>query len=324
MMDKKILYITGCLGFIGSCFTKKALEKGWKVYGVDKMTYASNKNLLEVFQSYKNFIFFKEDIKNLSFLEDCDYVINFAAESHVENSITDSTSFIDTNIIGTKNILDLIKKKHGNVGQKPLMFHISTDEVYGDIEDGQHSELDQLKPSNPYSASKASADMLVMSWARTYDIEYIILRPTNNYGKYQYPEKLIPLSVKNLLRNKKIRLHNNGTPVRNWLHVEDTSEAIFTILSKYESDRQNIVNQIYNVSGGFEQTNKDTLTKIIKCLLGEENIEAYVDFSYNRKGQDVRYSLNDDKLKRLGWSPKKNFDLEISEIVEFYKNEFQF
>lgn len=324
MMDKKIIYVTGCLGFIGSCFTRLALQKGWKVFGVDKITYASNENLLEEFVKYKNFTFIKKDIKKMTHLEDCDYVVNFAAESHVENSITDSTAFMETNIIGTKNILDLIKRKHANVGQRPLMLHISTDEVYGDILDGAHSEEDKLKPSNPYSASKAAADMLIFSWARTYDLEYVILRPTNNYGKYQYPEKLIPISVKNLIRGKKIRLHNNGTPVRNWLHVEDTSSAIFTILKTYETEKEKVINQVFNISGGFEQQNLETIKKIVKCLFNTDNIEKYVDFSYTRKGQDLRYCIDDSKIKKLGWSPNKIFDNEIKEIVEFYKDEFDF
>jgi dTDP-glucose 4,6-dehydratase len=174
-----------------------------------------------------------------------------------------------------------------------------------------------LKPSNPYSAAKASGDMLVHAWNRTYDIKYIILRPTNNYGIGQYPEKLIPLSVKSLTRGKKIHLHNNGTPVRNWLHADDTAEAVLSII-----DSGNF-NEIYNVAGGFEQTNTDTVKKIIKAYYGtDDNWQQYVDFSVVRPGQDVRYALNDRKLKNLGWSPKKNFDKEIKNIVDYYKNNF--
>ena len=197
------------------------------------------------------------------------------------------------------------------------MLHISTDEVYGDILDGAHTEEHMLKPSNPYSASKAAADMLIIAWARTYGVEYNILRPTNNYGIGQYPEKLIPLTVKNLFRGKKIKLHNNGTPTRNWLHAEDTALAVIKII---ENGKRN---EIYNISGGFEQTNLETVKKIIKSFHGTDaDLESYVDFSYNRKGQDLRYSLDDTKLKNLGWSTTKIFDEEIEKIVNFYKNNF--
>tara|TARA_Y100000296_G_C5152182_1_gene247046 strand:+ start:414 stop:1364 length:951 start_codon:yes stop_codon:yes gene_type:complete len=313
----KIVYITGCLGFMGSYAVRRALERGWYVYGVDKLTYAANPSLLDEFNEYKNFRFIRRDIKNLKFLNDCDYVINYAAESHVENSIINSDEFINSNILGVKNLLDLIRSKPINCNDLPVFFHISTDEVYGDIVSGAHIETDMLKPSNPYSASKASSDMLIKAWSRTYGIEYIMLRPTNNYGIGQYPEKLIPLSVKNLMRSKKIRLHNNGTPIRNWLHADDTAAAVMAII-----DSGN-VNEIYNVAGGFEQANIDTVKKIIKAFYGTlDNWEQYIDFSAQREGQDVRYALNDRKLKDLGWKPKKKFDKEIKEIITHYKNNF--
>jgi dTDP-glucose 4,6-dehydratase len=166
---------------------------------------------------------------------------------------------------------------------------------------------------------------MICAWSRTYDIEYVILRPTNNYGNFQFPEKLIPLTVKNLLRNKKIRLHNNGTPIRNWLHVEDTSSAILKIIEVFSSEPKLVKNKIFNISGGFEQSNSDTIRKIVKSFF-EDNSDwkQYIDFSYNRIGQDVRYSLNDEKLKSLGWKPEKIFDIEIENIVKFYKNRFTF
>ena len=207
----KIVYITGCLGFIGSYVTRKCLKRGWMVRGIDKCTYASNPSRLEEFNSYDNFYFEKKDIKDLKHLYDCDYVINIAAESHVGNSIIQSDDFMDSNISGVKNLLDLIRHKPTNVSKRPIFLHFSTDEVYGDINTGAHTENDLLKPSNPYSAAKASADMLVLAWSRTYGLQYNILRPTNNYGIGQYPEKLIPLTIKNLNRGLKIRLHNNGT-----------------------------------------------------------------------------------------------------------------
>jgi dTDP-glucose 4,6-dehydratase len=313
----KIVYVTGCLGFIPSYFVKKALDKGWMVFGVDKETYAANTKILKEFQKYDNFKFEKVDIKDMNFLYDCDYVVNFAAESHVGNSIIDSDEFINTNILGTKNLLDLVKNKPKNCGNRPVFLHISTDEVYGDIIQGSHTETDLLHPSNPYSAAKASADMLVLAWSRTYGIEYMIARPTNNYGIRQYPEKLIPLCVKNLMRGRKISLHNNGTPVRNWLHADDTANAIMTLIDKGKT------NEIYNIAGDFEQQNKETVRKIIESFYGEvEDWESHVDYSYSRVGQDLRYALDDSKIKKLGWLPKKNFDEEIKNITKWYKENF--
>ena len=301
---------------MGSYTTRKALKKGWFVRGIDKVTYAANLDLLEEFNKYPNFVFEKCDIKDLERLYDCDYVINFAAESHVGNSIVDSEKFIESNILGVKNLLNLVRFKPINCNDRPTLFHISTDEVYGDIEKGSHTERDLLKPSNPYSASKAAGDMLIHAWARTYDIDYIILRPTNNYGIGQYPEKLIPLAVKNLMRGKKIRLHNEGTPSRNWLHASDTAEAVIAIIDSRK------VNEIYNVAGGYEQSNIDTVKKIIKAYFGDGTIwENYVDYD-RREGQDIRYALDDSKLQKLGWKPQKNFNEEIGYIVEYYKNKF--
>jgi dTDP-glucose 4,6-dehydratase len=314
----KIVYITGCLGFMGSYATRRALKLGWYVYGIDKVTYAADHNLLDEFYLYPNFKFKEADIKDLTFMRDCDYVINYAAESHVDNSIINSEEFIESNILGVKNLLDLARLKHKNCIDNPIFFHISTDEVYGDIELGAHSETDLLKPSNPYSASKAAADMLILAWARTYGIQYNILRPTNNYGIGQYPEKLIPLSIKNMIRGKKIRLHNQGTPIRNWLHADDTARAVLTIIESGD------INEIYNVAGGFEQTNVDTVKKIIKAFYGTlDNWEQYVDLDAFRDGQDVRYALNDRKLKNLGWKPEKVFDEEIKRIVAHYKTNFK-
>ncbi|HCI70434.1 MAG TPA: hypothetical protein DHV30_07485 [Balneola sp.] len=314
----KLVTITGWLGLIGSHVTRKCLSLGWKVYGIDNCSYAANTSLISEFSGYNNFTFVKEDITNVKYLPDCDYLINIAAESHVGNSILDSTDFINTNINGVKNLLDLIRNKPSNVTKKPIFFHFSTDEVYGDIASGEHYETDVLSPSNPYSASKAAADMLIKAWSRTYGVEYIILRPTNNYGTHQYPEKLIPLSVKLLTREKKIRLHDEGEPIRNWLHAADTANAVITII---EANKKN---EIYNVAGGFEQKNKTTVEKIIKNYFKDErNYLNYVDLGYKRQGQDVRYALNDSKLRELGWRPQKVFDDEISKLVDFYVNNFK-
>ena len=314
----KLVVITGCLGLIGSYVTRRCLERGWRVYGIDKMTYAANTDFLNNFSVCPNFTFIKEDIATLKYLPDCDYVINIAAESHVGNSIIDSSDFITSNITGVKNLLDLIRQKPTNVTDPPIFFHFSTDEVYGDIERGFHVETDILKPSNPYSASKAAADMLIFAWARTYNLRYLILRPTNNYGIGQYPEKLIPLAIKLARRGKKIRLHDEGSPIRNWLHSDDTARAVITLIES------GVTNDIYNVAGGFEQKNVDTVSKVLECYFGEtRDWSAYLDLSHVREGQDIRYALNDDKLRSLGWEPKKKFDQEIEEIVEYYKQNFK-
>lgn len=314
----KIVYITGCLGFIGSYITRLCLKKGWFVKGVDKITYAANKELLKEFEQYKNFSFVQCDINDLTFLYDCDYIINTAAETHVGNSIANSDDFISSNINGVHNILDLIKNYRQENKKIPILLHFSTDEVYGDIIENTHKETDLLKPSNPYSATKAAADMLILAWNRTYNIPYVIVRPTNNYGIGQYVEKLIPKACKYLTINRKIPLHNNGTPVRNWLHAEDTANAIIKIIES------GVKNEIYNIAGGFEQSNLDTVKKILSTILKTDNynISDYVDMSYSRAGQDVRYALDDSKLRSLGWSPEKNFDNELSQIVQYYKNKF--
>ena len=312
----KVVYITGCLGFIGSYVTRTCLQKGWYVKGVDKMTYAANKDLLNEFKQYENFSFVNCDINDLKFLYDCDYIINTAAETHVGNSIANSDEFVSSNINGVHNLLELIRNYRQETSKTPILLHFSTDEVYGDIETGEHIETDLLKPSNPYSATKAAADMLVLAWARTYNLPYIIVRPTNNYGIGQYVEKLIPKACKYLKLGRKIPLHNNGTPIRNWLHAQDTANAVIAII---ESEVQN---EIYNICGGFEQSNIVTVKKILKEYFGDIDPYNYIDTTYSRQGQDVRYALNDSKLRTLGWEPKTNFDQELKYIVNYYKNKF--
>jgi dTDP-glucose 4,6-dehydratase len=314
----KIVYITGCLGFIGRYVTKLFLDKGWYVYGIDNCTYASNVIHLEHFKTYKNFKFEQQNICNIERLVDCDYFINIAAETHVDNSIRDSKIFVDSNINGVHNILELLKiyKKEGYV--VPTLIHFSTDEVYGDIENGEHYETDILKPSNPYSATKAAADQLIIAWSRTYGIPYNIIRPTNNYGIGQYVEKLIPKACKFIGLERKIPLHNQGTPIRNWLHARDTASAVETIVL------HGAKNEIYNVAGGFEQSNIDTIRKVLNSYFDSEieNYSDFVDLGIERPGQDVRYALNDDKIRNLGWKPECDFDQEIKHIVDHYKHNF--
>lgn len=313
----KVVYITGCLGFIGSYVTRECLKRGWHVRGIDIMTYASNPNLLDEFLDYPTFVFEETDINNIEFLYECDYIINTAAETHVGNSIVKSENFVHSNINGVHNLLELIRNYRAETDKLPTLLHFSTDEVYGDITEGEHIETDILKPSNPYSATKAAADQLITAWGRTYNIPYIILRPTNNYGVGQYTEKLIPKSVKYLGLGKKIPLHNNGDPIRNWLHAQDTANAVLTIINS------KVKNEIYNICGGFEQSNWDTVDKLITLYHGQnKDNNQFLDLSYSRQGQDIRYALNDDKLRNLGWEPKMNFNEELPKIIEYYKENF--
>lgn len=313
---KKIVYVTGCLGFIGSYVTRACLKKGWYVKGIDKITYASNPDLLDEFSQYDNFSFTRCDINDLEFLYDCDYVINTAAETHVGNSIVKSDDFVRSNINGVHHLLELLRNYRQENNNTPVLLHFSTDEVYGDTVDGIHTETDLLRPSNPYSATKAAADMLVLAWARTYNIPYVIVRPNNNYGINQYVEKLIPKSIKYLQLGRKIPLHNEGKPTRNWLHASDTAEAIVKIVES------GVRNDIFNISGGLELPNIEVVSKIIHNMFGEVDVNEYIDFSIKRPGIDVRYSVDDSKLRDIGWAPKTNFDNELKKIVEYYSSNF--
>jgi dTDP-glucose 4,6-dehydratase len=310
---KKIVYVTGCLGLIGLHVTRACLAAGWYVIGVDKLTYASNIKFLDEFNSNSNFKFIQSDINDLDRLYDCDYIINTAAETHVDNSIVDSDVFLKSNVNGVHHLLKLIRSK--GLYKTPILLHFSTDEVYGDIVEGFHSESDLLKPSNPYSATKAAADMLILAWARTYRVPYIIVRPTNNYGIGQYVEKLIPKTVKYMSINRKVDLHNKGTPRRTWLHVSDTANAILTIINS------RVINEIYNISGNYEIDNLTVVKSILKKYDNIEDYENYIE-ELNRPGQDVRYAIDDSKLRKLGWIPKANFNQELDKIVEYYKNNF--
>ena len=310
--SKKIVYVTGCLGFIGYHVTKMCLEKGWYVRGIDSITYASNINLLDELKKYDHFYFEKKDINDIDWLYECDYFINTAAETHVDNSIVASNVFLKSNINGVHHILELIK----TAKKRPILFHFSTDEVYGDIVTGLHTESDLLKPSNPYSATKAAADMLILAWARTYDIPYVIVRPTNNYGIGQYVEKFIPRAIKHLSLGKKARLHDLGMPRRTWLHASDTAAAVITIIES------GVVNEIFNISGNYEEQNLVVAKKIIKEMGLKGKYDQYLDLSEKRPGQDVRYAIDDSKLQKLGWRPVADFDTELSKIVEYYRKIF--
>lgn len=309
----KLVYVTGCLGFIGYHVTKRCLDLGWYVIGVDKETYAANLQFLPELQSYPKFKYIKSDINDIEYILDCDYVINTAAESHVDNSISGSEVFLKSNINGVHNLLQNLKKNKFKV---PVFLHFSTDEVYGDIEQGSHYETDMLKPSNPYSATKAAADMLISAWARTHGIPWVIVRPTNNYGIGQYVEKLIPKAVKSLTIGRRIPLHENGTPRRTWLHVSDTAKAITHIVES------GVVGEIFNISGNYETDNMTIARRIVELHTGSTDYEKYLDLTWSRPGQDVRYSIDDSKLQKLGWRAEADFSVELPKIVEYYKQNF--
>ncbi|MCR4368815.1 MAG: dTDP-glucose 4,6-dehydratase [archaeon] len=307
---KKVL-VTGGLGFIGSNFVRMLLrETRLEVVNLDLITYAGNpENLLE-FEGNDRYTFVKGDIASpkdaAKAMEGVDTVFNFAAESHVDNSINDSDPFVRTNISGTKNMVDVAMKKGID-----RFVHVSTDEVYGSVEKGSSTEGDLLKPRNPYSATKAASDLLALSYVSTYGIDLVVTRSSNNYGPYQYPEKVIPLFVTNLLEGKKVPLYGNGKNVRDWLFVEDNCAGILAAGLKGKKG------EIYNIGGGNEITNIELTHKILELMgKGEEAIERVAD----RKGHDLRYSLDSSKIKKLGWAPQKKFDDGLKETIEWYKN----
>jgi len=316
MSMTKIVYVTGCLGFMGAHVTRACLAAGMRVIGVDKMTYASNQWALEEFQQNANFYWQHQDINDLGRLVDCDCVINMAAETHVDNSIISSGIFLHSNVTGVHHLLELIRQQPGY--KRPVLLHFSTDEVYGDISQGSHTEQDLLRPSNPYSASKAAGDMLIMAWARTYGIPYVIVRPTNNYGIGQYVEKLIPKSVKYLALGRKIDLHDKGEPCRTWLHAEDTARAVLCIIDSGQR------NGIFNIGGNVELKNADVIKKILQAYHGVNLDHVWSDYIIDsqRDGQDVRYSIDDSKLRSLGWRAETNFDQALAEIVDHYRKNF--
>ena len=320
----KTAILTGCAGFIGNNLLLRLLRDGWHVYGIDKLDTVSNtSDYIQYYNDYKGkFTFIAEDILDLKWLPNADVIFNLAADSHVDKSIIDSSYFIHNNVETVRHILQLMDKRVTISVDPPLFFHFSTDEVYGDLEVGSFDEKAPLNPSNPYSASKAAADLLLSSWARTYDLDYVIVRPSNNFGEFQYHEKLIPLALRRLQADKQIKLHNRGKPVRTWTHLEDSVEAVMTIYEKGQKNR------IYNISSEFEQTNLETTKKIINCyFMGKPNVQVpdvqvHLDFSYERPGQDVRYAINCNPLKNLGWEPKKHFDTSIASVVDYYRNRF--
>jgi len=308
------LLVTGGAGFIGSNYVRMLLDGSLvgvsKLIILDKLTYSGNKsNLKGLNQSDYEFV--QGDICDSDLVskltKKVDSVVNFAAESHVDRSIDSSKEFFQTNVIGTHTLLEAARRN--NLG---TFIQISTDEVYGSITEGSWDESFPLLPNSPYAASKASGDLISQAFFQTYGIDVRITRCSNNYGPYQFPEKVIPLFITNLLKNKKVPLYGDGLNVRDWLHVTDHCRGIHLVLTKGKAG------DIFNIGGGRELSNIE-LTRVILSAMGagEENIEKVTD----RLGHDFRYSLNIEKIERdLGYKPEINFDLGISQTIEWYKN----
>ncbi|MEX1205152.1 MAG: NAD-dependent epimerase/dehydratase family protein [Dongiaceae bacterium] len=309
LADRRIILVTGGLGFIGKTFVRRALEHGHFVINIDAVNYAADRKALKEFQDWDTYRFITADIAALQHLPECDFLVNFAAESHVDNSIDRNLEFCRSNFLGPHRLLELIRARRPQ--DRPRFIQIGTDEVYGDIAVGRHSETDPLRPSNPYSASKAAADMLVLGWWRTYGIDYNILRISNNYGPHQYPEKLIPKSSARMLRGLPALMHGDGSYLRSWLHVEDTVDAIIAVMARGERCT------IYNVCGDLELSVIDAIRKIARLLSIPEQ-RAYIAVE-DRAGQDLRYSMDDSRIRRLDWRPRRDFDLTLREIVQGFE-----
>ena len=306
--------VTGGSGFIGSNFVHLLIdETDLEVVNLDILTYAGNQNNLKGLEKEKRYTFLKGDIADKKIvqkaLDGVDTVFNFAAESHVDNSINDASAFVHTNVMGTKNMVECSIKS----GVKRYL-QVSTDEVYGSVEKGSSKETDRLEPRNPYSACKAAGDLLALSYHTTFGFDLIVTRSSNNYGPCQYPEKVIPLFITNLLEGKKVPLYGDGKNIRDWLHVQDNCRAILLAAQNGKSG------EIYNIGGGNELGNIDLTKKILKLLgKGEEMVQKVAD----RKGHDRRYSLDSSKIKSLGWKPEKDFEQGLKETVDWYaKNEW--
>ena len=304
----KIL-ITGGAGFIGTNFVHYIHENyDYDIVVLDKLTYAGNKDnlkdMLPDIQFIRGDIGNEEDVKVA--MKDCDLVVNFAAETHVDRSITDPSIFVKTDVLGTYNLLEHVRKY-----DVEKYLQISTDEVYGSIEDGSFTEESNIDPSSPYSASKAGGDVLVRAYFKTYDLPVLITRSSNNYGPYQYPEKLIPLFILNAMQDKPLPVYGTGENVRDWIYVMDNCTGIDTVLNKGE------LGEVYNIGGGNEKTNIE-ITHMILDLLGKpESLITYVE---DRLGHDLRYSLDSTKTKKLGWKPEWSFEDGLKQTVEWYRD----
>ena len=307
----KIL-VTGGAGFIGSNFINYMLSKyDYKIINLDLLTYAGNLENLKNVENNKNYTFVKGDISDkelvLDITKDCDAIINFAAESHVDRSIVSPNIFVETNVGGTVNLLNCAK-----INKIEKYLQVSTDEVYGSIKEGYFYETTPVNPNSPYSASKASADMFVMAYHKTYGLPVVITRCSNNFGPYQYPEKLIPFFISKLLKNEKVPVYGDGKNVRDWLYVEDHCRAIDLALHKGR------IGEVYNVGGHNEKTNIE-ITKIVLEKLGKD--ETSIEFVEDRLGHDRRYAISNDKIRaELGFEPNYTFEKGIEATINGYLN----
>ncbi|MCK9593745.1 MAG: dTDP-glucose 4,6-dehydratase [Methanoregula sp.] len=307
----KIL-ITGGAGFIGSNFILHMMNSHPEVgiINLDVLTYAGNLNNLKSVEKNPRYTFIKGDICDPDIVNaiikkhQVDTIIHFAAESHVDRSITKASEFVRTNVLGTHNLLECAR--HQPISR---FIHISTDEVYGSTLKGSFKENDILSPSSPYSASKAGSDLLALSYFKTYNLPVIITRCTNNFGPYQFPEKLIPLFVTNLIEGKKVPVYGTGKNIRDWIHVGDHCRAVEFVLDK------GITGEIYNIGGGNEKTNIEITEKILKFLKKDNSSIEYVT---DRPGHDFRYSLDCLKLQKMGWRPQYSFEEGLKDTVEWY------
>ena len=305
------LLVTGGAGFIGSNFIRYIIKKypQYEIINLDKLTYAGNLDNLKDIENNSNYTFVKGDICDRRIVDelskDVEAIVNFAAQSHVDRSIIDASDFIRTNIDGTYNLLEATKRH-----KISRLIHCSTDEVYGSIDEGSFKETSPLSPNSPYAASKAAADMLVHSYRVTFNLPTIVARSSNNFGPYQYPEKIIPLFITNALEDKPLPLYGDGMNVRDWLYVIDSCEAIDLILHKGKEG------EIYNIGGGNELRNID-LTKIVLKILKKP--ESLIQPVKDRPGHDRRYSLDCSKIEReLGWTPGFDFEKALEETVKWY------
>jgi dTDP-glucose 4,6-dehydratase len=312
MAAKRVL-ITGGAGVIGSEVVRQCLAKGYKLIVVDKLTYAGSLTRLAQVRSkikfYKTDICDKKEIEKIFKKEKFDWVMHLAAESHVDRSIADASPFIRTNFEGTQVMLDAAKR----YGVKRFL-HVSTDEVYGEIEKGKSLESSPFRPNSPYSVSKAAADMLAQAYWRTYSLPVMIVRPCNNYGRWQYPEKLIPVIISKALKNKKVPVYARGLNVREWLYVEDCARAVAFLLERGQPG------EVYNIGSGQERRNIDVVKKILSILSKPESL---IEFVQDRPGHDLRYCLDYSRLKKLGWQPRVGFEQGLRLTVEWYKNNFK-
>lgn len=304
----KRLMVTGGLGFIGSYFVDLALRRGCQVVNIDKATYAARKDL--DFDGRPGYEYICADICELTHLPvGIDFIVNFAAESHVDNSILANQDFFHSNVRGVYNLLELVRAKDET--DRPVFVQISTDEVYGTIHEGSFRETDRLRPSNPYSASKAAADQLVLGWSHTYDLPVMIARSCNNYGYGQYPEKLLAKTIDYLLTEKKMTIHGDGSYRREWLYAGDNCEAILTLLEKGQ------VGEIYNISSNEEHSVLEA-ARLAAEAVGVDPEAAFV-FIPNRPGQDLRYSVDCSKIRALGWRPTRTLAEYLPEYVALYR-----